>query len=229
MSSHSGPHRRATHLGSARIVSYLLGGLSILCAALAFGGSAHAQDDDDQAIFGQLTYKTEEGETIAVPDVEIIVEGVGSVVSDENGDFRIAVPDGEYSVDAERRHAAPGDQPARRRPGRAARSAGHRWNVEPCAVPDRHGRDRRRRHSQHDQLPAARPAHRRRPEDRSLPGDGGDRSVADLRYHRARQLRPRRARHVGDAQHLLLQLLRVRRCDRFHGCAGRRRSGVAST
>ena len=98
MSSHSGPHRRATHLGSARIVSYLLGGLSILCAALAFGGTAHAQDDDDQAIFGQLTYKTEEGETIVVPDVEIIVEGVGSVVSDDNGDFRIVLPDGEYSV-----------------------------------------------------------------------------------------------------------------------------------
>jgi branched-chain amino acid transport system permease protein len=79
-------------------VSYLLGGLSILCAALALGGTAHAQDDDDQAIFGQLTYKTEDGETNVVPDVEIIVEGVGSVVSDENGDFRIVLPDGEYSV-----------------------------------------------------------------------------------------------------------------------------------
>lgn len=109
MSLHSGPVPRATTPGSGRTLSYLLGGLSILLAALAFGGAAHAQDDDGQSIFGTLQYKTEEGETIVLPDVEITVDGVGTVVTDENGDFTIDVPeDGEYSVSLDIESLPPG-------------------------------------------------------------------------------------------------------------------------
>jgi len=98
MSLHSGKRQQAPRPRSGRVLSYLVGGLSILIAALAFGGTAQAQDDDGQAIFGQLQYRNEQGETVVLPDVEITVDGVGSVTTDDNGEFRIDVPDGEYSV-----------------------------------------------------------------------------------------------------------------------------------
>jgi branched-chain amino acid transport system permease protein len=77
----------------------LFGLLVALLSPALFGGSAHAQDEDGPSIFGQLEYTSEIGEDIVLPGVVITVEGVGSVETDENGEFRIAVPgDGEYAV-----------------------------------------------------------------------------------------------------------------------------------
>ena len=79
--------------------------------ATVVGSSAFAQSDDgaddgtggaagELAIFGQLGYEDpESGEETAVVGVTIEVEGVGTVVSDDNGEFRIVVPGpGDYLV-----------------------------------------------------------------------------------------------------------------------------------
>jgi neutral amino acid transport system permease protein len=74
----------------------------LLCLS-AVGASANAQEEGDLGIFGQLDYEDEEtGEDIPVVGAIIAVEGVGTVETDENGDFRIAVPEaGDYSVTLE--------------------------------------------------------------------------------------------------------------------------------
>jgi branched-chain amino acid transport system permease protein len=79
--------------------------------ATVVGSSAFAQSDDgtddgtggaagELAIFGRLGYEDpESGEETAVVGVTIEVEGVGTVVSDDNGEFRIVVPGpGDYLV-----------------------------------------------------------------------------------------------------------------------------------
>ena len=73
--------------------------LATILATLV-GSSAFAQSDDgtegasgDLAIFGQLDYEDpESGEDTAVVGVTIEVDGVGTVVTDDNGEFRIVVP-----------------------------------------------------------------------------------------------------------------------------------------
>jgi neutral amino acid transport system permease protein len=66
--------------------------LSLLCVS-AVGAAANAQEDGDLGIFGQLDYEDEEsGEDVPVVGAIIEVEGVGTVETDENGDFRIVVP-----------------------------------------------------------------------------------------------------------------------------------------
>lgn len=92
----SSHHPRGTSR-AGRALLFLLSGLAMVVGVLAIAGPAHAQDDD-QSIFGQLKYKDEDGETVLLEGVDVIVEGVGTVTTDSNGEFRIAVPDGEYSV-----------------------------------------------------------------------------------------------------------------------------------
>jgi len=64
-----------------------------------FASSAHAQESD-AAIFGALDYEDEEtGEDVPVTGVTIEVEGVGTTETDENGEFRLVVPEpGDYVV-----------------------------------------------------------------------------------------------------------------------------------
>ncbi len=77
--------------------------LVVLAGSLLVPGllasSAHAQDEGP-AIFGSLTYEdTDSGDDLPAAAVTIDVEGVGTVESDDNGDFRIVVPEpGDYVV-----------------------------------------------------------------------------------------------------------------------------------
>ncbi len=97
MTLHSSSHHQGAQNRVSRILVFLLAGLAMAVGALAVGDAVHAQDDD-QSIFGQLRYEDEDGETVLLAGVDVIVEGVGTVTSDANGEFRIPVPDGEYSV-----------------------------------------------------------------------------------------------------------------------------------
>ncbi len=79
---------------------------------LMFGGQASAQGEDDPpaeeapageldlSIFGQLRYDDPTtGDKVSAPNVTIEVEGVGTVETADNGEFRIAVPEpGDYTV-----------------------------------------------------------------------------------------------------------------------------------
>ena len=77
--------------------------LVLLVAALGLpgmlGSTAHAQDQEP-GIFGALRYEDpDSGEDVPVAGVTIDVEGVGTIESDENGEFRVAVPEpGDYVV-----------------------------------------------------------------------------------------------------------------------------------
>lgn len=97
---HRDVQRRSCPSGLAgRLARWLAAtGVAVL-AFSSIGGSVAAQDDEGPAIFGSLKYESADGEDVPVPDVEIVVADVGSVLSDENGEWRIVVPaDGEYSV-----------------------------------------------------------------------------------------------------------------------------------
>ncbi len=80
--------------------------LFALLAAIAgtfVGSLASAQTDDttgELAIFGQLGYEDpESGEDVNAAGVTIEVDGVGSVVTDDLGEFRLVVPSaGDYAV-----------------------------------------------------------------------------------------------------------------------------------
>lgn len=88
--------------GTRKRYMLLLALLATMAGAL-LSTSASAQTDpapQDVGVFGQLTYEDpESGDDIAAAGVTIEVEGVGSVETDDNGEFRIGVPEpGAYVV-----------------------------------------------------------------------------------------------------------------------------------
>ena len=90
------------HSGTRRRYTFLLALMATLFGALLSTG-ASAQSDpapQDVGVFGQLSFEdVDSGEDVAVVGVRIDVEGAGSAESDENGEFRIAVPEpGDYIV-----------------------------------------------------------------------------------------------------------------------------------
>lgn len=88
--------------GTRKRYMLLLALMATMAGAL-LSTSASAQSDpapQDVGVFGQLTFEEpESGDDIAAAGVTIEVEGVGSAETDENGEFRIAVPEpGAYVV-----------------------------------------------------------------------------------------------------------------------------------
>ncbi len=79
--------------------------LAAMFLPLLFGATAGAQSEDgeERAIFGQLSYDDEDsGEEIPAAGVTLDVEGVGTVVTDADGEFRLGVPGpGDYTVTLE--------------------------------------------------------------------------------------------------------------------------------
>lgn len=63
-------------------------------------GSPTTAQEEATAVFGQLKYEDpESGEDVPVQGVTIEIEGVGTAETDENGDFRVEVPEsGDYVV-----------------------------------------------------------------------------------------------------------------------------------
>ncbi len=82
-----------------RIIRLLVVAAGALLVPGLLASAAHAQDDGP-AIFGSLTYEDpDSGEDVPTPGVTVDVEGVGSAEADDNGDFRILVPEpGDYVV-----------------------------------------------------------------------------------------------------------------------------------
>ena len=85
----------------------LLWAVLAMMLATFVGSSAFAQTDDgseggsdELAVFGQLDYEDpDSGDDIPAVGVTIEVDGVGMVVTDDNGDFRVVVPGpGDYLV-----------------------------------------------------------------------------------------------------------------------------------
>lgn len=90
------------HTGTRWHYTLLIALLATLAGAFV-GTTASAQSDtdpNDAGVFGQLSFEDEEsGEDVPAAGVTIEVEGVGSAETDENGEFRIAVPEpGNYIV-----------------------------------------------------------------------------------------------------------------------------------
>ena len=90
------------HSGSRWRHTFLLALMATLVGALLSSG-ASAQSDpapQDIGVFGRLDFEEiDSGEEVPVAGVTIEVEGVGKAESDENGEFRIAVPEsGDYTV-----------------------------------------------------------------------------------------------------------------------------------
>src|SRR6056297_2968927 len=87
----SAPDRRR------RIIQFALAAMFL---PLFLGATAQAQADDERAVFGQLSYDDEEsGEEIPAAGVTIEVDGVGTVETDADGEFRVVVPGpGDYTV-----------------------------------------------------------------------------------------------------------------------------------
>lgn len=85
---------RKRHLLVLALLATLAGAL------LSTGASAQTDPAADVGVFGQLRYEDpESGEDVAVAGVAIDVEGVGSTATDDNGEFRIDVPEpGDYVV-----------------------------------------------------------------------------------------------------------------------------------
>ena len=91
------------HTGTRWRYTLLFALLATLAGAfVATTASAQGDTDpDDLGVFGQLTFEDEtSGEDVPAVGVTIEVAGVGSAQTDENGDFRIAVPEaGVYVVE----------------------------------------------------------------------------------------------------------------------------------
>jgi neutral amino acid transport system permease protein len=90
------------HLGNSWRYALVVTLMATL-AGLFAGTTASAQDGDDAGdvgIFGQIGFTDPDSdENIPVPGVTIEVVGVGSTETDDDGAFRIAVPEpGEYTV-----------------------------------------------------------------------------------------------------------------------------------
>jgi neutral amino acid transport system permease protein len=90
------------HSGSRWRYTLVLAMLATIAGALA-GTGASAQSEpavDDLGVFGQLGYEDpDSGEDFPAAGVTIEVVGIGSTETDENGEFRIAVPEpGDYTV-----------------------------------------------------------------------------------------------------------------------------------
>lgn len=82
-----------------RLRRTLLIALAVVFLPLLFGSTTRAQADD-VGVFGQLDYEDpDSGEEIPASGVTVEIEGVGSTETDENGEFRIVVPQpGDYLV-----------------------------------------------------------------------------------------------------------------------------------
>jgi len=102
------------HLGTRWRYTLLLALLATIFGALAASPATAQSDDgddgdsggiqilaDELAIFGQLDFEDQEtGEEFPAGGVTITVEGVGTVDSDDNGEFRVVVADvGDYTVE----------------------------------------------------------------------------------------------------------------------------------
>lgn len=83
-----------------RVVQVLIAAFAVLLTLSAGSAVAAASEEGESAIVGRFSVEDpESGERVGVAGVEVSVEGVGSVTSDEEGNFRIVVPEpGEYIV-----------------------------------------------------------------------------------------------------------------------------------
>lgn len=94
-----------------RIVQLMLGALMSALAAIGVLAIAEsvAASDGEQTIFGVISFTPEDSnERVPIEGVEITVEGVGSVSTDADGAFSIAVEPGEYAVSIDPATLPPG-------------------------------------------------------------------------------------------------------------------------
>ncbi len=92
-------NRRSSSSPVRVVLRWMLAAM-VATIAVVSGASPAAAQDDGPAIFGSLKYEDpDSGEDLPAVGVTIDVEGVGTIETDENGDFRIEVPEpGDYVV-----------------------------------------------------------------------------------------------------------------------------------